>query len=392
LLSITLSPHVAQPLDGKQKGLKPVSDPLPPSYDYATAGVDIAAGNALVSAIKPAAASTRRIGADAGLGGFGALFDLKAAGYHDPILVSGTDGAGTKLRIALDTGLHQNVGIDLVAMCANDILVQGAEPLFFLDYFATGKLDPKIATEVIEGIARGCVEAGCALIGGETAEMPGMYAHGDYDLAGFVVGAVERDQIITGATIKPGDAIIGLASSGVHSNGFSLVRKLVADFDLAYDQPAPFDGQKSLGEALLTPTRLYIKSCLPLLRSGEIKGMAHITGGGLLENVPRCLPKDLCATIDVDRWPLPPVFRWLQEAGHITPYELGRTFNCGLGMVLFVDPDRAEQIMAALDGAGESAMHIGMVEEKPGKARCRLRGKAGAWGARQGFDHITDEG
>jgi phosphoribosylformylglycinamidine cyclo-ligase len=203
---------------------------------------------------------------------------------------------------------------------------------------------------------------------------------------------VERDQIITGATIKPGDAIIGLASSGVHSNGFSLVRKLVADFDLAYDQPAPFDGQKSLGEALLTPTRLYIKSCLPLLRSGEIKGMAHITGGGLLENVPRCLPKDLCATIDVDRWPLPPVFRWLQEAGHITPYELGRTFNCGLGMVLFVDPDRAEQIMAALDGAGESAMHIGMVEEKPGKARCRLRGKAGAWGARQGFDHITDEG
>ncbi len=354
-------------------------------YSYAAAGVDIAAGNALVEAIKPAAASTRRPGADAALGGFGAVFDLKAAGYRDPLLVSGTDGVGTKLKIAAATGEHRGIGIDLVAMCANDVLVQGAEPLFFLDYFATARLDQALAAAVIEGIAEGCRQAGCALIGGETAEMPGLYAAGDYDLAGFVVGAVERDLLLTGGDIAAGDVVLGLASSGVHANGLSLVRRLVADYGLSYDRPAPFESRHSLSRVLLRPTRIYVRSLLPLIRSGRIKGLAHITGGGLLENIPRTLPEGTRALIDAGAWPLPPVFAWLKELGHLEPGELARTFNCGIGMAAIVTASEAAEVRAALEACGETVWPIGRIESRGNGPAIRIEGPPGTWDESDGF-------
>src|SRR3954469_17646445 len=296
---------------------------------YADAGVSIEAGNALVKAIGPLARSTARPGADAELGGFGGFFDLKAAGYTDPLLVAANDGVGTKLKLAIEAGRHDGVGIDLVAMCANDLIVQGAEPLFFLDYFATGRLENKVAERVIASIADGCRESGCALIGGETAEMPGMYAEGDYDLAGFCVGAVERDHVLTGAAIAPGDLILGLASSGVHSNGFSLVRKIIEERRWDLEEKLPWAGGKTLGDMLLEPTRIYVRSLLPLVQQGLIKGLAHITGGGLLENIPRVLPEGCHAILDIDAWPQPAIFALLQQGGRIAPEEMARTFNCG---------------------------------------------------------------
>ncbi len=326
---------------------------------YAEAGVSIAAGNALVRAIAPLARATRRPGADAELGGFGAFFDPKAAGYADPLLVASTDGVGTKLRLAIATGRHDDVGQDLVAMCVNDLLVQGAEPLFFLDYFATGRLDPAVAEAVVGGIARACRAAGCALVGGETAEMPGMYAEGDYDLAGFAVGAVERGAELTGARIGAGDVVLGLASSGAHANGFSLIRRLVEGLDLG--APAPFAPHETLADALLRPTRLYVRSLLPLLRAGRIHGLAHITGGGLLENLPRVLPDGLRAEIDATAWDLPPLFGWLAERGGIAPAEMLRTFNCGIGMVAIVAAGDADAVIAELAAAGERAFRIGTI-------------------------------
>ncbi|NQW00662.1 MAG: phosphoribosylformylglycinamidine cyclo-ligase, partial [Rhodospirillales bacterium] len=299
---------------------------------YKNSGVDIDAGNDLVENIKPLAAATTRPGVTSGLGGFGALFDLKAAGYTDPILVSGTDGVGTKLMVATAANIHNTIGIDLVAMCANDLIVQGAEPLLFLDYFATGKLNVGAGKAIIEGIAAGCKLAGCALIGGETAEMPGMYADGDYDLAGFCVGAVERDQILTGDKVGAGDVVIGLAASGIHSNGFSLVRKVVEASGLSYAAPAPFSPSLSLGEALLTPTRLYVKSCLAAIGEGGVHALAHITGGGLTENIPRVLPAGLGVVLDANRWPVPDVFTWMASVGGMSAAEMNRTFNCGIGM------------------------------------------------------------
>jgi phosphoribosylformylglycinamidine cyclo-ligase len=332
---------------------------------YRRAGVDIDAGNALVEAIKPLARATARPGTAAGLGGFGALFDLKAAGYSDPILVSTTDGVGTKLKIAQATGRHDSIGIDLVAMCVNDLVVQGAEPLFFLDYFATGKLEPGIAETVLQGIAQACRDSGCALVGGETAEMPGMYPKGEYDLAGFAVGAVERGRVIDGATVAGGDVVLGLASSGVHSNGFSLVRRIVEQSGLRYDDPAPFDPARSLGAALLTPTRLYVKSCLAAIAAGGIKALAHITGGGLLENVPRVLPQGTAAEIDAAAWCLPPVFRWLMSAEPIGAQEMARTFNCGIGMVAIVSPDSELKLKHILEEKGESVQRIGRIVAAP---------------------------
>ena len=329
---------------------------------YAEAGVDIDAGNDLVNKIKPLAKATARVGADAGLGGFGALFDLKAAGFKDPILVSTTDGVGTKLKVAIDAGKHATVGIDLVAMCVNDLIVQGAEPLLFLDYFATGKLDVASAAEVIAGIAEGCKQAGCALVGGETAEMPGMYGNGDYDLAGFSVGAVERDCILPREDIKAGDIVLGLASSGVHSNGFSLVRKIVAQEKCSYDAPAPFDKSQKLGDALLTPTRIYVKSLLQAIKQDTVKAMAHITGGGLLENIPRVLPQGIGVRLDVTKWQAPPVFGWMAKAGNIDAHEMARTFNCGIGMVVIVAADKVHQATAILSTAGEKVFRIGVVE------------------------------
>ncbi|WP_298720761.1 phosphoribosylformylglycinamidine cyclo-ligase [uncultured Ferrovibrio sp.] len=328
---------------------------------YKAAGVDIDAGEALVDAIKPLAASTRRKGADASLGGFGALFDLKAAGFTDPILVSSTDGVGTKLKIAIETGRHDGVGIDLVAMVVNDILVQGAEPLFFLDYYATGKLDVEVAKNVIAGIAEGCRQAGCALTGGETAEMPGMYAAKDYDLAGFAVGAAERGRLLP-RDVQPGDVLLGLASSGVHSNGFSLVRKVIADNGLSFESPAPFDTAKPLAEILMVPTRIYVKSCMPLVRDGRIKAMAHITGGGLVDNVPRVLPDGTKAVIDAKSWTMPPVFKWLKAAGRISDAEMARAFNCGIGLVVAVAADQADAVHSALQAAGETVSRIGRIE------------------------------
>lgn len=326
---------------------------------YKDAGVDIEAGERLVDAISPMAKATRRAGVMGGLGGFGALFDLKKEGWKDPVLVSGTDGVGTKLMLAFETGVHSTVGIDLVAMCANDVLAQGAEPLFFLDYFACGTLEAGIAEAVISGIAEGCRQAGCALVGGETAEMPGMYPRGHYDLAGFVVGAVERDQILPRIDdIKAGDILIGIASSGPHSNGYSLIRRIVERTGLAWDAKAPFtDG--TLGEALLTPTRLYSKAALPMIRHGRIKGLAHITGGGLTENVPRMLPDGVVPRFDRASWPLPDVFRWLQEEGNVAEDEMHRTFNMGIGLVFAVAPDQLEAAMADLDAAGETPVVIG---------------------------------
>ena len=347
------------------------------SYTYAKAGVDIAAGNALVKAIGPLARATARAGADPSLGGF---FDLKAAGYRDPLLVAANDGVGTKLKLAIDAGRHDGVGIDLVAMCANDLIVQGAEPLFFLDYFATGKLDPAVAEAVIASIAEGCRIAGCALIGGETAEMPGMYDPGDYDLAGFCVGAVERGQALTGGRVKAGDILLGLASSGIHSNGFSLVRRLAADRAWKLDRPAWFDRERLLIDALLAPTRIYVRSLLPLIRAGRIAALAHITGGGLLENVPRVLPATLHADIAADAWPQPPLMAFLQAQGNIEPEEMARTFNCGLGMVLVVARDDVQDVTQALDKAGESVFEIGKVSE--GRRGCTVAGSAESWAAR----------
>jgi len=349
-------------------------------YTYADAGVSIATGNALVRAIAPLAKSTRRPGADADLGGFGGFFDLKAAGFTDPLLVAANDGVGTKLKLAIEHDRHEGVGIDLVAMCANDLIVQGAEPLFFLDYYASGKLDPAVAERVVASIAEGCKQAGCALIGGETAEMPGMYAAGDYDLAGFCVGAVERTQVLTGADIGAGDVILGLASSGVHSNGFSLVRRLAADKGWRLDRPAIFDRDRLLIDHLMAPTRIYVASLLPLLRACKVKGLAHITGGGLLENIPRVLPAEAHAIIDADAWPQPRLMSFLQAQGGIEPEEMARTFNCGIGMAVVVAPEAADAVSAALEQAGETVFRIGHVEA--GDRGCTVRGSTETWSAR----------
>jgi phosphoribosylformylglycinamidine cyclo-ligase len=346
---------------------------------YADAGVSIDAGNALVKAIAPLARSTARPGADAELGGFGGFFDLKAAGYTNPLLVAANDGVGTKLKLAIEAGRHDGVGIDLVAMCANDLIVQGAEPLFFLDYYATGKLDNEVAAGVVASIAEGCRQAGCALIGGETAEMPGMYAAGDYDLAGFCVGAVERDKVLTGNGIRPGDTILGLASAGVHSNGFSLVRRIIEQEQWNLAAHFPGLGQRSLGEALLEPTKIYVRSLLPMVQEGRIKGLAHITGGGLLENIPRVMPNNLHAIVDGDRWDLPPIFQVLQQGGRIAPEEMARTFNCGIGMAVIVAPEHANSVSRSLEAAGETLFEIGQVQEGP--RGCTVSGKAGSWGS-----------
>ena len=342
----------------------PHASPAASRRAYAEAGVDIDAGNALVTTIKPFAKATARKGADAGLGGFGALFDLKAAGFNDPILVSTTDGVGTKLKVAIDANTHDTVGIDLVAMCVNDLIVQGAEPLLFLDYFATGKLDIAAAAQVIKGIAEGCKQAGCALVGGETAEMPGMYHAGDYDLAGFAVGAAERGRLLPREDIIPGDVVLGLASSGVHSNGFSLVRKIVAQEKLSYEDPAPFDSSQKLGVALLAPTRIYVRSMLEAVRAGTVKAMAHITGGGLLENIPRVLPAGIGVRLDAASWQAPPVFHWLAQAGKIDAHEMARTFNCGIGMAVIVSAAQADKAAAILTQAGETVFRIGIVETR----------------------------
>ena len=323
---------------------------------YADSGVNIDHGNELVERIKPAVKATHRSGVSGELGGFGGLFDLKACGFSDPVLVSATDGVGTKLRLAIDTGIYDTVGIDLVAMCVNDIIVQGAEPLFFLDYFATASLDVDVASAVINGIAKGCEMAGCALIGGETAEMPNMYAAKDFDLAGFCVGAAERSRLIDGSDIVPGDHILGLASSGVHSNGFSLVRKILDS------SPRAFNGEVSIEHALLAPTRIYVKPILATLANHRIKGIAHITGGGFTENLPRILPNDLGAEINLNAWPLPELFRWLMESGPVEATEMLRTFNCGIGMVLIVAPNDATPIRRELESSGETVFEIGVVE------------------------------
>lgn len=354
---------------------------------YKDAGVDIDAGNQLVEAIKGDAKSTTRPGVMSGLGGFGAMFDLKAAGYDDPILVSGTDGVGTKLKVAICTNKHDTVGIDLVAMCVNDLVVQGAQPLFFLDYYATGKLDVSAGKDIISGIAEGCRQSGCALIGGETAEMPGMYGGGDYDLAGFCVGAVERSQVLTGQDVQEGDVILGLASNGLHSNGFSLVRKVVSEAviggkaqtkmeaavrdhivdraRLAYEIEAPFAPGQKLGEALLAPTRIYVKSCLKAIKAGGVHALSHITGGGILENIPRVLPDTLAAEVDATAWDTPAVFKWLQKEGNITPTEMARTFNCGIGMAVLVKASRAVDLTVLLQSEGETVFEIGRIVARP---------------------------
>jgi phosphoribosylformylglycinamidine cyclo-ligase len=343
-------------------------------FTYKDSGVDIDAGEALVERIAPAARATRRPGADADLGGFGGLFDLKAAGFKDPILVSGTDGVGTKLKIAIDTGRYEGLGQDLVAMCVNDIVVQGAEPLFFLDYYATGKLEVASAAIVIEGIARACKETGCALIGGETAEMPGLYAKGDFDLAGFAVGAVERDRILpkTG-TMQEGDVLIGVASSGVHSNGFSLVRRIAAAKNLSWDDEAPFAPGATLGEALLTPTRLYVRGALNAIHTGGIKGLAHITGGGVTDNLPRCLPDGLDADVDLSCIAPLPVFSWLARAGGVAEAEMLRAFNCGIGLVAVASQKDAGHVIDAFQGSGDKAMRIGTLVRGEGEAKVRYK-------------------
>jgi len=354
---------------------------------YRDAGVDIDAGNALVDAIKPLAKSTNRSGVVSDLGGFGGFFDLRGAGYHDPILVAATDGVGTKLKIAIETGHHEGVGIDLVAMCVNDLIVQGAEPLLFLDYFATGKLDVEAARDVIAGIAEGCRQAGCALIGGETAEMPTMYSDGDYDLAGFCVGAVERGQALTGSGVAVGDVVMALGSSGVHSNGFSLVRRIVELAGLSFDDPAPFEAGSTVGKALLEPTRIYVKSCMAALRAtaeesgqGGIRAFAHITGGGLTENIPRILPEGTGVRLEAGSWSVPPVFPWLSAAGGVTRSEMVRTFNCGVGMVVVVSADRADQVFDLFAAEGETVSRIGRVTECPGDSpRVVIENLEGDW-------------
>lgn len=342
---------------------------------YKQAGVDIDAGNALVEAIKPAVRSTRRPGADGEIGGFGGLFDLKAAGFKDPVLVAANDGVGTKLKIAIDTGKHDTIGQDLVAMCVNDLIVQGAEPLFFLDYFATGKLDVAQGTAIVEGIAHGCRLAGCALIGGETAEMPGMYHGNDYDLAGFAVGAAERDALLPRKDIAAGDTLVAIASSGLHSNGYSLVRKIVELSGLAWSAEAPFATGKTLAEALLEPTRIYVKPLLAALRNGiGIKALAHITGGGFIDNIPRVLPLDLAADIDLDAVTVPAVFGWLSKAGGMSEHEMLRTFNCGVGMLVAVTPEDAEKLVDSLTASGETAAIVGQLTPRAGEP-VTFRGK-----------------
>jgi phosphoribosylformylglycinamidine cyclo-ligase len=342
---------------------------------YAGAGVDIDAGNRMVELIKPLVRATARAGADAEIGGFGGLFDLKGAGFADPVLVAATDGVGTKLVIAIETGAHETIGIDLVAMSVNDIVVQGATPLFFLDYFACGKLAPEIGARVVKGVAAGCRIAGCALIGGETAEMPDLYRRGDYDLAGFAVGAAERGTLLPRNDVAAGDAIFGIASSGVHSNGYSLVRRVVAKVGLGWDVHAPFDPARSLGEALLTPTRIYVRSCLAALKETRaIKALAHITGGGFPDNIPRVLPAGLGAAIDLARVPVAPVFGWLAASGGIAEAEMLRTFNCGIGMIAVVEPAGVEAVTAALTREGESVVRLGEVVAMHGEARVAFAG------------------
>jgi phosphoribosylformylglycinamidine cyclo-ligase len=343
---------------------------------YAAAGVDIDAGNRMVELIRPLVRRTARPGADAEIGGFGGLFDLKAAGFPDPILVAATDGVGTKVKIAVATQRHDTIGIDLVAMSVNDLVVQGAEPLFFLDYFACGKLDPEVGAAVVKGVAAACKEARCALIGGETAEMPGIYQAGDYDLAGFAVGAVARDKLLPRKDIAPGDAVIGLASSGVHANGFSLVRRIVAAAGLPWDAPAPFERSRQLGEALLTPTRLYVQSCLAAIRAtGAVKALAHITGGGFVDNIPRVLPQGLAVALDLDRVPVHPVFKWLAAAGGVSEREMLRTFNCGIGMVAVLDAEAAEQACQAFVANGETVVRLGEVVAAAGEPTAAFRGR-----------------
>ena len=330
---------------------------------YADAGVDIDKGDRLVDRIKPLVKATQRSGADGSIGGFGGAFDLKAAGFKDPVLISGTDGVGTKLRIAIDTGILNTVGIDLVAMCVNDVLANGAEPLFFLDYFATGHLNTDNAAAVISGIAEGCKQSGAALIGGETAEMPGMYEGNDFDLAGFVVGAAERDEMLPRhADMAEGDVLIGIASSGPHSNGYSLIRKIVELSGLCWNDPSPFSDGQTLGQALITPTKLYVKSVLPLVKKGLVTGLAHITGGGLTENTPRMLPKTLVHDIDMNAFPRPAVFKWLQETGNVAETEMQRAFNCGIGMVLAVKPEYMTDVLEHLETASEPAWVIGQLK------------------------------
>ena len=336
---------------------------------YAAAGVDIDAGNRMVELIKPLVRATARAGTGAEIGGFGGLFDLKAAGFDDPILVAATDGVGTKVKIAIETSRHDTIGIDLVAMSVNDLIVQGAEPLFFLDYFACGKLDPEIGAAVVKGVAVACREAGCALIGGETAEMPGVYRGDDYDLAGFAVGAVGRKDVLPRTDIVPGDAVIGLASTGVHSNGYSLVRRVAADAGLTWDSPAPFDRARSLGEALLTPTRLYVRSCLAAIRTTRaVKALAHITGGGLTENIPRVLPPGLGVALELARVPVLPVFKWLAQAGDIGEIEMLRAFNCGIGMVVVLDRAGANAAIECFAENGETVVRLGEVVARTGSA------------------------
>lgn len=353
-------------------------------YTYADAGVSIEAGNALVKAIAPLAKATARPGATSELGGFGGFFDPKAAGYEDPLLVAANDGVGTKLKLAIEHDKHDAVGIDLVAMCVNDLIVQGAEPLFFLDYFATGKLENGIAERVVAGIADGCKQAGCALIGGETAEMPGMYADGDYDLAGFCVGAVERGEQLTGEKVANCDVLIGLASSGVHSNGYSLVRRLAEDKGWKLTRPALFDPDRLLIDALIEPTKIYVASVLPLIRDGLINSLAHITGGGLLENIPRILPEGAHAQVNADLWEQPRLMAFLQAQGAIEPEEMARTFNCGVGMVLAVAEDEVANVTKRLEAAGETVVQVGRIEA--GDRGCTVRGSQGIWGGRENWE------
>ncbi|SIP90970.1 phosphoribosylformylglycinamidine cyclo-ligase [Bosea sp. TND4EK4] len=354
-----------------------MSKPGANGLTYAQAGVDIDAGNAMVDQIKPLVRATRRPGADAEIGGFGGLFDLKAAGFNDPILVAANDGVGTKVKIAIESGLHSTIGIDLVAMCVNDLIVQGAEPLLFLDYYATGKLDPRVGVEIVRGIADGCRQSGCALIGGETAEMPGMYAEKDYDLAGFAVGAAERGTLLPREDLKPGDVVFGLPSSGVHSNGYSLVRRIVQMSGLAWNAPAPFAPGKSLAEALLEPTRIYVKPLLQALKATDgIKALAHITGGGFPDNIPRVLPDGLGVSLDLAAIPVPPVFGWLAKTGGVAEREMLRTFNCGLGMVVAADAAKADEVRAALEAAGETPVMLGaVVTVAAGEEQVSYRGK-----------------
>ncbi|MFG1189081.1 phosphoribosylformylglycinamidine cyclo-ligase [Xanthobacter flavus] len=344
---------------------------------YRDAGVDIDAGNRLVDLIKPLVKATARPGADADIGGFGGVFDLKAAGFADPLLIATTDGVGTKLKIAIDTGVHDTIGIDLVAMCVNDLVVQGAEPLLFLDYFATGRLAPDVGAHIVAGIARACKAAGCALIGGETAEMPGMYRDGDYDLAGFSLGAVERTELLPRKDVGPGDVILGLASDGVHSNGYSLVRRIVERSGLAWTDEAPFHKGQTLGTALLTPTRLYVKSVLSVIRAtGAVKALAHVTGGGITENLPRVLPAGTIARIDLSNLIVPPVFRWLASVGAVAPEEMLRAFNCGVGMAVVVPVEREEEVADAFAAAGETVIRLGVIEPGTGAAHVVYDGAA----------------